>query len=317
MTTTPPRAALEALAAGLEDSRLLTDPDVTASYANDMASFCRPVPPPSSCCRARSRRSGTCCASPPRCGSRWSRRAPAPACPAAPTPSEGCIVLSLDEDGPDPGDRPVDRIAVVEPGVINATCPRAAASTGCVPARPVQLGVLHDRRQPRDQRGRPVLREVRRDRATTCSAWRWCWPTAGRCAPAAARSRASPGYDLTAPVRRLRGHARRHHRGDPAAAPGAAAAGDVRGEFARGAAAAGGRPIIAAGIWPEPARADRPGHAGPSTTGGTSGWRRRGAMLIAPVRRRRRHGVAGDGAAVRRRRRARLVAVSAAAEAAR
>jgi hypothetical protein len=69
----------ERLLAGLPAEAVLTDPDVTASYANDMASFC-PAGAPAVVVLPRTVEEVQHCAS------RSSRRAPARACRAAPTP---------------------------------------------------------------------------------------------------------------------------------------------------------------------------------------------------------------------------------------
>lgn len=50
---------LAQLRAGLPAEALITDPDITASYANDMASFCEAGSPRWSYCRAPSSRSST------------------------------------------------------------------------------------------------------------------------------------------------------------------------------------------------------------------------------------------------------------------
>nr|WP_206440953.1 FAD-linked oxidase C-terminal domain-containing protein [Streptomyces scabichelini] len=121
---------LDRLLAGLPAEAVLTDPDITASYANDMASFCEagtpavvvlprtveevqhimriatelrvPVVPQG----ARSGLSG------------------------AANASDGCIVLSLLKMDRILEISPVDRIAVVEPGVINAALSRAVNEHG-------------------------------------------------------------------------------------------------------------------------------------------------------------------------------------------
>ena len=55
-------------------------------------------------------------------------------------------------------------VAVVQPGVINATLKTAVAAEGLFyPPGPGQLRDVLDRRQPGHQRRRPVLREVRPD----------------------------------------------------------------------------------------------------------------------------------------------------------
>ena len=120
---------------------------------------------------------------------------------------------------------------------------RAVLSAG-----PLQLRLVHDRRQPVDQLRRPVLREVRRHHRLRARAWRSCSPTGGCCAPAGARSRASPATTwpgcssgsegtlgvITEATLALRpgtaaaGHARRHLRDDGADRAGRRAGGDQR-----------------------------------------------------------------------------------------
>ena len=86
---------------------------------------------------------------------------------------------------------------------------RAVLSAG-----PLQLRLVHDRRQPRPELRRPVLRQVRRHhrlRARPGGGPRRRAGAAHRPAHGQGRRRLRPG----AAVRRLGGHARRDHRGDP------------------------------------------------------------------------------------------------------
>ncbi|QNP72437.1 FAD-binding protein [Streptomyces roseirectus] len=115
---------------GLPAEALLTDPDVTASYANDMASFC-PAGTPAVVVLPRSveqvqhvMRVATELGVPvvPQ-GARTGLSGGANA-------SEGCVVLSLVKMDRILEINPVDRIAVVEPGVINATLSRAVNEHG-------------------------------------------------------------------------------------------------------------------------------------------------------------------------------------------
>ncbi|MEX3102367.1 MULTISPECIES: FAD-binding oxidoreductase [unclassified Streptomyces] len=121
---------LARLSDGLPAEALLTDPDVTASYANDMASFC-PAGIPAVVVLPRTveqvqhvMRVATELGVPvvPQ-GARTGLSGGANA-------SEGCVVLSLVKMDRILEINPVDRIAVVEPGVINATLSRAVNEHG-------------------------------------------------------------------------------------------------------------------------------------------------------------------------------------------
>ena len=118
-------------ARGLPAEALLTDPDVTASYATRHGELLRGRHPGRRrAARAPSSRSSTSCAPPPRCASPSSRRAPAPACPAPPTPPTAASCSPWSKMDRILEINPVDRIAVVEPGVINAVLSRAVAEHG-------------------------------------------------------------------------------------------------------------------------------------------------------------------------------------------
>ncbi|MEX2972325.1 FAD-binding oxidoreductase [Streptomyces sp. C184] len=118
------------LRAGLPDEALLTDPDVTGSYAKDMASFCEAGTPavvalPRTVEEVQHvMRTATELRVPvvPQ-GSRTGLSGAANA-------SDGCIVLSLVKMDRILEISPVDRIAVVEPGVINAALSRAVGAHG-------------------------------------------------------------------------------------------------------------------------------------------------------------------------------------------
>ncbi|MGW0787666.1 FAD-binding oxidoreductase [Streptomyces sp. NPDC002911] len=121
---------LERLRAGLPAEALITDPDVTASYAHDMASFCDAGTPavvvlPRTVEEVQHvMRTATALRVPvvPQ-GARTGLSGAANA-------SEDCIVLSLVRMDRILEISPVDRIAVVEPGVINATLSRAVNEHG-------------------------------------------------------------------------------------------------------------------------------------------------------------------------------------------
>ncbi|MEU9251451.1 FAD-linked oxidase C-terminal domain-containing protein [Streptomyces sp. NPDC048270] len=118
------------LLAGLPAEALLTDPQVTASYATDMASFC-PAGTPAAVVLPRTveqvrhvMRTATALRVPvvPQ-GARTGLSGGANA-------SDGCIVLSLVKMDRILEISAVDRIAVVEPGVVNAVLSRAVAAQG-------------------------------------------------------------------------------------------------------------------------------------------------------------------------------------------
>ncbi|MET9111397.1 FAD-binding oxidoreductase [Streptomyces zhihengii] len=121
---------LERLRTGLPDGALITDPDVTASYGRDMASFCDAGTPavvvlPRTVEEVQHvMRTATALRVPvvPQ-GARTGLSGAANA-------SDGCIVLSLTKMDRILEINPVDRIAVVEPGVVNATLSRAVNEHG-------------------------------------------------------------------------------------------------------------------------------------------------------------------------------------------
>ncbi|MFB7740419.1 FAD-binding oxidoreductase [Streptomyces sp. NPDC056112] len=118
------------LLAGLPAEAVLIDPDVTSSYANDMASFC-PSGAPAVVVLPRTveqvqhvMRTATELRVPvvPQ-GARTGLSGAANA-------SDGCIVLSLTKMDRILEISPVDRVAVVEPGVVNAALSRAVNEHG-------------------------------------------------------------------------------------------------------------------------------------------------------------------------------------------
>ncbi|MEI5103222.1 FAD-linked oxidase C-terminal domain-containing protein [Streptomyces sp. PmtG] len=123
-------ALIEALRAGLPAEAVLTDPDVTSSYAHDMASFCAAGTPavvvlPRTVAHVQHvMRTATELRVPvvPQ-GARTGLSGGANA-------SDGCVVLSLVKMDRILEISPVDRIAVVEPGVVNAALSRAVAEHG-------------------------------------------------------------------------------------------------------------------------------------------------------------------------------------------
>ncbi|WP_415952059.1 FAD-binding oxidoreductase [Streptomyces sp. KLOTTS4A1] len=118
------------LRTGLPAEALLTDPDVTASYAHDMASFCEAgVPAVVALPRTVEEVQHIM---------RTATELRVPVVPqgartglsGAANAAEGCIVLSLFRMDRILEIDPVDRIAVVEPGVINANLSHAVAEHG-------------------------------------------------------------------------------------------------------------------------------------------------------------------------------------------
>lgn len=122
-----PDDLLTRLRSALPEEALITDPDVMASYAHDMASFCAAGAPavvvlPRTVEQVQHvMRTATALRVPvvPQ-GARTGLSGAANA-------SDGCVVLSLVKMDRILEINAVDRIAVVEPGVVNATLSRAAA----------------------------------------------------------------------------------------------------------------------------------------------------------------------------------------------
>ncbi|MEV6834166.1 FAD-linked oxidase C-terminal domain-containing protein [Streptomyces sp. NPDC051133] len=118
------------LLAGLPAEAVLIDPDVTASYAHDMASFC-PAGAPAVVVLPRT-------VEEVQHVMRTATELRVPVVPqgarsglsGAANATDGCIVLSLVKMDRVLEISPVDRIAVVEPGVINATLSRAVEAHG-------------------------------------------------------------------------------------------------------------------------------------------------------------------------------------------
>ena len=123
-------ALIEQLRAGLPDEAVVTDPDVLRSYARDMSGFCEAGEPavlvlPRTVEQVQYvMRTATALRTPvvPQ-GARTGLSGAANA-------SDGCILLSLVRMDRILEINPVDRTAVVEPGVVNATLSRAVAEHG-------------------------------------------------------------------------------------------------------------------------------------------------------------------------------------------
>ncbi|MBO8193045.1 FAD-binding protein [Streptomyces oryzae] len=121
---------IERLRAGLPEEGVLTDPDILRSYANDMASFC-PAGTPAALVTPRTVEQVQ----------HTMRTANALRVPVVPqgartglsgaaNATDGCVLLSLARMDRILEISPVDRIAVVEPGVVNAALSRAVAEHG-------------------------------------------------------------------------------------------------------------------------------------------------------------------------------------------
>ncbi|MET8097002.1 FAD-linked oxidase C-terminal domain-containing protein [Streptomyces sp. NPDC005236] len=128
--TAAPGSLLDRLLSGLSAEAVLTDPDVTASYANDMASFCeagtpavvvlpRTVEQVQHIMRVATELRVPVVPQGARTGLSGAANA-----------TEGCVVLSLVKMDRILEINPVDRIAVVEPGVVNAALSRAVGEHG-------------------------------------------------------------------------------------------------------------------------------------------------------------------------------------------
>lgn len=118
------------LRSGLPAEAVITDPDITASYSHDMASFCE-AGTPAVVVLPRS-------AEQVQHVMRTATELRVPVVPqgartglsGAANASDGCVILSLTKMDRILEINPVDRIAVVEPGVINATLSRAVGEQG-------------------------------------------------------------------------------------------------------------------------------------------------------------------------------------------
>jgi glycolate oxidase len=121
---------VDRLLAGLPAAAVLTDPDVTASYAHDMASFC-PAGAPAAVVLPRT-------VEDVQHVMRTASELRVPVVPqgartglsGAANATDGCVVLSLTKMDRILEINPVDRVAVVEPGVVNATLSRAVHEHG-------------------------------------------------------------------------------------------------------------------------------------------------------------------------------------------
>ena len=178
------------------------------------------------------------------------------------------------------------RVAVVEPGAFNAEVKAAAArARPVVPARPVVVRDLLDRRQRRHQRRRALLREVRRDHRLRPRPRRGARRRHAGDASAASGSRTSPGSSLLKLFVGSEGTLGIVTRGDPAAGAGPAA-GAHRWSASFPTVKAAARAVVAIGRTPAAvdARADGPARPINAVEDCAAAWASTvdtGALLIA------------------------------------
>ena len=233
METTGTGQVEEALLEALGEGPLVVDPDVMAGYAIDRATAVRPGRP-LAVVRARDTADVQADAAGGQraSASRSCRGALGTGLSGGSTAIDGCITLSTER-------MRSHRRSTRRPwSPSSARAPQRRGEGGgrehgpLVPARPVVVRDLLDRREPGHQRRRAVLREVRRDHRLRARHR----GRAGRRSGGAPRRPHDQGRRRLRPqaaVRRVGGHARRDHRGDPAAAAAAAAGHDHRGHVRR------------------------------------------------------------------------------------
>ena len=158
------QAVAEAIQAALPEGRVVVDRDVVRGLSQDQAAWA-PVGLPAAVVRAHStdevRRVVEVCL---QHGVSVVARGAGTGLSGGANATDGCVVLSLEAMAEIVRIDPLERLAVVQPGVVNDDLRAAVAR-----ARPVvsagsgQFTVVHHRRQRRDECGWSVLREVRRD----------------------------------------------------------------------------------------------------------------------------------------------------------
>ena len=122
---------LSELAAALPEGRVITDPDIVASYARDQTTAI--VAPGRARCLVSARDTGEVAAT-----LRWAAEHGVPVVPrgagsglaGGATAVDGCVIVSLAQMNAITELDPVNEIAVVEAGVLNADVDRAAAEHG-------------------------------------------------------------------------------------------------------------------------------------------------------------------------------------------
>ena len=149
------------------------------------------------CCRAAPSRSRRSWAGATSTTCRSSRAAAAPGLVGGAVPTDGSVVCSLER---------LRAVRELEPGLWRI-CAEAGVSDARRPApgagerpdlraRPGRLRAVADRRQRRDERGRPARAEVRRDGRVGDAAWRWCWRPASWCSVGGWIRKDVAGYDI-------------------------------------------------------------------------------------------------------------------------
>lgn len=118
------------LRAGLPGEALLTDPDVTGSYARDMANFCAAGAPAVVVLPRTVEHVQHVMRTATRLGVPVVPQGARTGVSGAANATDGCIVLSLVKMDRILEINPVDRLAVVEPGVVNAVLSRAVNEHG-------------------------------------------------------------------------------------------------------------------------------------------------------------------------------------------
>ncbi|MER0245967.1 FAD-binding oxidoreductase [Streptomyces sp. 796.1] len=118
------------LRAELPADAVLTDPDITGSYANDMASFCAAGVPAVVVLPRTVEQVQHVLRTASALGTPVVPQGARTGLSGAANASAGCIVLSLVKMDTIVEINPVDRTAVVEPGVVNAALSRAVAAHG-------------------------------------------------------------------------------------------------------------------------------------------------------------------------------------------
>ena len=157
----------------------------------------------------------------PGTGGRWCHAGAGTGLSGGANAVDGCVLLCTERMSEIVEINTAERLAVVQPGVVNDDLRRVRGQGGTVvPAGPGQRALVDHRRQRGHQRRRPVLREVRGDprlRAGAGGGDRGRRGGAGRAAHREGRGRLRPGRAAG----RLRGHPGRDHRDHRAAAPAA------------------------------------------------------------------------------------------------
>ena len=163
MVTTATAAWVTELQDALGAGSVLLDPDVTAAYARDQAMLA-PAGTPAAVVLPRSTADVVAVMQvATRHGVPVVPRGAGSGLAGASNAVDGAITLVMTRMDAVLEVAPADRLAVVQPGVVNKSLRDAVAGAGPVlSAGPLQLRLVHDRREPLHELRRPVLRQVRR-----------------------------------------------------------------------------------------------------------------------------------------------------------